>query len=101
MKIKIKIFFVSLLIIWCFLNIYDIYQSLKFGGDFLYAFVLTFIPFVLVPCIILFFLSISLKKNAFGWKKNLGIVGIFTVIITFIVNVSAFILHFRDFGYWR
>lgn len=88
-KNLIKNIIVIILILWCLLDLYSIPQITD-----LFELVMGFFSITLIPLVILFYLSFSLKKDSDGWQKIIAFAGIFISTITLIANVSMFILYF-------
>ena len=88
-KNLIKNISVGLLIAWCLLDIYSVLQITDLFELVVGFFVATFIPLV-----ILFLVSVSLKKSSKDWQKIVAFTGILISVATLMVNIVMFIIIF-------
>ncbi|MBI1866506.1 MAG: hypothetical protein HYS02_01930 [Candidatus Staskawiczbacteria bacterium] len=89
--INLKVFVVILLILWSIWNVVDLFSSAISGYDFLFGQVIVFSIYIFPTIIILSFFSLSLKKSEVKWQRILGNIGLGTVVVDILVNITAFI----------
>lgn len=87
----LKLFFTVLFIFWCLWNIEGLLLSIIDSSHFLFEMTIVFFIYILPVLIILFFLSLSLRKSETKWQRVIGNIGLVVVVLDLLINVIAFI----------